>query len=67
MYKAGGHACGAPLRFAPLCPGGGRVIERWRCARGAACGYAEFPPPRLRAPQLALEAACPDAFQARAG
>ena len=64
VYKAGGHGCGAPLRFAPICLARGKVVERWRCARaGDGCGYAEFPAPRLRWPQLALEAVSPDAFQ----
>ena len=64
VYKAGGHGCGAPLRFAPICLAPGKVVERWRCARaGDGCGYAEFPAPRVRWPQLALEAASPDAFQ----
>lgn len=67
VYKAGGHGCGAPLRFAPICLAPGKVVERWRCSRsGDGCGYAEFPAPRLRWPQLALEAASPDAFQVQA-
>ncbi|KAK9843831.1 hypothetical protein WJX81_008228 [Elliptochloris bilobata] len=64
VYKAGGHGCGAPLRFAPICLGPGQVIERWRCLRNSdGCGYTDFPLPRLRWPQLALEAVSPHAFQ----